>query len=606
MLEVFVYGKNKQGYLELPPAASLDMVVNTENFDEDLTLGEYSLPQDVPMTPNNKAIFGFIEMLNSQPAAEQTQWKCDVGNDGIPEMVDSQITLLENPTTFGYDKGTYSMSISGNKGIFGTLIKNKTLKDISWGRIDFPAGATSRDFATVIMKNDPLINIYPYLRFVPCAIMNFFDDTRPDYNGEFIAQDICNNIVITGPTEDEWVFGRPSAADTHVAAVPGTAEYLDHRTIPFFTWKWIMQKVFAEFGYSISGDWLNDAAWDDAVMYNNMAIEKYSITPTYTDNNREILIQQHFPKKDIGLFLADFQKLFNVKLTFNDGRKVSIDYRKKVLKDNRSLDASKIVNANFLGTPTDFKDKGFTLSFNFDTNDGYSGQRVQDIDKNKLVASVNKFGDLATLVIGRPFEYNDLVYVAAENQYFAYTNGAGITAWQYFSERLFPFVIGVGDYKYETGISPMATYILLNADTDNLDNMDMVAADMKGSYFNKHYTLVEQPFETRIFYAKRILKNGNNLPSSFVHNRDSQNKIRVPVSLAWDGAEGLYNYVWKDWLDFLTNTRKVKAKFTFDQKSYSDLKNTNKISIDGTNYLPVTLYTKIPIREEVEVDMYRV
>ena len=609
MLQLYIYGKKRQGFLDLPQGSSLDMEMFTELFDEELTLGAYSLPGEAGWTDNNKRLLDFAEMLNSPAGSEQNYWRCDVINDGVPEMLDAKFTLLGFDGSFSYDTGKYSYTISGNKGIFGTLIGKKTLRDLSLGKIIFPEGDTSRNFASLVMKGDPYYRQYPYLRFAPVAILNFFDAGRQDYNDEFIAEDIINNMVITGSGPDDWVFGRPLSTNNSIAVEPGSVEYLDYRTIPFFTYKWIIQKIFEEVGYTVQGEWINDTAWDDAVMFNNLAIEKYD-TILFSDINTEIDIAKHLPKKSIATFLRDLQFLFNVKLSFLNGRVVSIDYRKNSLKNKQVMDATKLTGRLFNGTPADYKEKGFTLAYNFDTNDSYNSGRVQEIDPKKLVATIDKYADFATLIIGRPFEYNDLVYVSAENQYYAYTNGVGINAWDYFSEKLFPFSTG-GDgaegqeYEYKTGISPMVTYILYNDGTGKLENKDMAAADMKGSYFNKRFAVVENDFDTRIFFIKMISKNGITVPSSFVASRDINNQKRVPKSLAWAGEDGLYEYCWKDWFNFLINTRKVRTSLNLDQKTYNELKASNKINIAGSCYLPSTIFPKIPLREPVEVELYR-
>jgi hypothetical protein len=396
--------------------------------------------------------------------------------------------------------------------------------------------------------------------------------------------------------------------------VPGTEEYVDHRTIPFFTLKYVVQKVFEQFGYTAEGEWLADASWDDVMLFNNLAIEKYTGTPSYVDVNREIDVAKHFPKKAIGAFLRDLQLFFNVKLSFKTGNKVSIDYRKSSLRSAKIMDVTKLTNRVFNGTVTDYKAKGFTLVFNFDDADSYNSERIKEIDTAKVVATIDKFADFPDLIIGRPFEYNDLVYVKAENQYYAYSNGVGIDAWEYYSEKLFPLNIlpltgeettEEGGYKKETGISPMVTHIQYDDDLDKLVNQDMVAASMPGSYFNKKYNLVENPFGTRVFYIKNLYKNGNILPISFSNNRDRSNFQRVPKSLAWFGDDGLYEYCWREWLQFLSNTRQVKTGLALNQKQYADLRVMDKLRINGIIYLPVNITLKMPLNDEVEVETYR-
>ena len=609
MLQLFVYGNNTSGFLDLTQGASLDMELLTELFDEELTLGDYSLPITIPWSDHNKKILGFIEILNTLPTTEQIYWRCDVWSDGIVEMLDAKLSLLEFDGSFNYEKGTYNFSIAGTKGLFGSQSAKKTLQDIFSPGDKITYTTPTREFATSVMKGD--IDQYPYMRFAPVAIIDFFDTQRPDYNDEFLPLDMVNNIVLHDST---WSFDRPSVADTSIPAVDGTAEYADHRSIPFFTYKWILQKLFAKFGYTVQGEWMNDAAWDDTVMFNNFALEKYNAT--HHDINREIDIKLHLPKKLIGTFLRDLRFLFNLKFSWKNGKVVSIDYRISSLKSNECMEATKLASRAFKATVTDYREKGFTLSFNFDNNDGYYSERIKDIDEKLVVATVNTFGELATLDIGRAVEYNELVYVAAENQYMAYSNGAGINGWEYFSERLMPFLPSSssslsgpgarpGDYKFETGIAPMVTYVLYDEVLDKLVNKDCVAAQMKGSYYNKKYNRVHNDFDTRIFFIKNIVTGGLAVPKSFVNNRDAINTIRVPKSLTWYGPDGLYEYVYKDWFAFLENTKKITAFLSLNKMSYDQFRTKAKIRIDGTVYLPANATLQIPLKDVISVDMYR-
>jgi hypothetical protein len=600
LLQLYVYGNKFKGFLDLVPGTSLDMETLSELFDEELTLGEYSLPLDAPFTDNNKKILGNVEMLNSVPANETLYWRCDVWADGITVRTAAKLTLIAVNGNFSYDAGNYQFTLAGNKGLFGSAIAGFTLQQLVLDKISLN-GLDARTFATNVMKQTAGNTQYSFMKFAPVAIENYFYVNRPDYNGEFLAQDIANNIVINGAS---WKFGRPTSADTTIAAAPGSAEYMDYRTIPFFTYKWICTKIFQQFGYTLTGDWVDDAAWDKAFMFNNFGIEQYDTTAK-TDLSTYIFPAQHLPKKSIGTFLRDLQFFFCIKFSFLDGNIVRMDYRKSSLASKSTMDATAITGNLFNSNMLDYKEKGFTLAFNFDSADAYNGARVQAIDGKQLVATINNFTGFGALIIGRTFNYNDLVYVKAENQYYAYSNGSGTSAWEYFSEKLFPMVIGAGGYSYQTGISPMTTYLLYNPDIDKLINKDMAAVSMPGTYFNKNNTLVENPFEPRIFYIDMLSKSGVVIPASFVHNRDRVGQLRVPVSLAWDGDEGLYATLWKDWLNFLMNTRLVKASLSFNQRSYANFSDAVKIRINGTYYLPHLTTIKIPLQDAAGVELYR-
>lgn len=603
MIQIFVYGKTHKGNIDLAPGSILNMEIFTELFDEEFTLGAYSLPVTAAMTDNNKKIFGFIEMLNTIPDNEQTFWRCDILNDGVPEMMNAKLTLLDYSTDFNYSAGTYTFTVSGNKGMFGSLIGTKTLRDIALPAITYP-GMSSRQFATAVMKKQAGYEKYTYMRFAPVGILNFFDDTRPDYNHEFLAEDLVNDIVLYGSGIDDWEFGRPQSADTSLAATSGTPEYVDYRTIPFFTYKWVLTKLFAQFGYTIKGEWMLDAAWDDTVLFNNFAIEKYD-TGSNTDLAHEITPARHLPKKLISEFLRDLQMLFNLNFSFLDGQTVSMDYRKTSLRIIQPVDATNIAGKLFSATISDYKEKGFALEFSFDSADNLISERVKEIIPSKLVATINKFTDIGTLAIGRPFEFEDIVFVKAENQYMIYANGVGINAWEYFGENLLPYNIGSGENKYTTGVTPMITHIVYNDTSDKLENKDRVACDMAGSYFSKRFSLIEADYDTRIFFIKMVDKGGQNLPSSFSNNKDTAGNKRVPCSLAWHGEDGLYQYCWKEWLEFLSNTRAVKTTLALNAKTYKQIKETNKIRINSTTYLITGMQPNIPLREPVAVDLFR-
>ncbi|HVX50535.1 MAG TPA: hypothetical protein VHB48_10265, partial [Chitinophagaceae bacterium] len=358
-------------------------------------------------------------------------------------------------------------------------------------------------------------------------------------------------------------------------------------------------------GYSVTGDFFDDASYDKAFMFNTQCVETYDLA-TSTDTSTFIYPEKHLPKKSIGTFLRDLQFFFCCKFTFQPGNLVRMDYRKSDLVSKNIFDATAITDRMFQSSTLDYKDQGFKLGFTFDSADSYNGSRVVSVDDKNLVATVNKFGDIASLSIGRPFNANDLIYVKAENQYYCYSNGSGIEAWQYYSEKLFPFVIGAGGYDYECGISPMVTYIITDPDTGNLVNKDMVAADMPGCYYNKYNMPVINPFDTRIFYIDMLSKDhGLSIPSSFVHNRDKSNLIRVPVSFAWDGDEGLYAKQWKDWLSFLQASRLVKATIYFNEWTYTDFEAAVKIKINGTLYLVHQSDVTLPLEIPATIELYR-
>ena len=254
MLQIYIYGENEEGFLDIDPDTFLDVEGMSGIFDEEFSFGEFSIPNTFPWTDNNKRLLGFAERLENF-SKKSYYWRCDVYDDNFPELVNAKLTLLEKNGSLTYRKGKFNASISSTKGLFGTLIRNKKLKDLSLGgKITWNALQDSRHFAYDVMNGQ--YPAYDYFAFAPVAIEDFYDKSRPDYNNEFLARDTVNTVVISG---SNWTFGRPLSNNPTQAVASGHAEYKDYGTIPFFRLKYIFRKVFEDFGFTVDGAFLNRA-----------------------------------------------------------------------------------------------------------------------------------------------------------------------------------------------------------------------------------------------------------------------------------------------------------------------------------------------------------
>lgn len=480
MLQIYVYGKFMEGYLDLPPDTTLQMDITSPAFDDDLTLGEYSLPLEAEFTPHNSRLLGFAEMLNEQYTEDARYWRVNVISDGIPELQDAKMTLLKDAGTFDYRHGRFTFSIAGNKGLFGSLIKGKKLTDLQYdGKITW-ADMDSRQFATAVMKGS--ITRYPFIRFGPVVRENFFDTDRVDYDGEFIVFDTVNNVHVAGGS---WEFGRPSSGNPAVVTTPGQAEYKDFRTIPFLQLYYVTKRIFEEHGYSVTGDFFTSGYFDDLVLDNNRALEKYHINQN-KDVNREILPANHVPDVLIHEYLVALQKRFNLKINFREGRKVDISFKQKKNRQSKTLDITPILVNQYERSYLEFQDQGFTLQNDFGNDDDYYGDAIQDIKDKTLVGTVKTRTELASLNVGRQLTLDDIAFVTAENLYYRVANATTTPVlWEAYSERLDDYVIGKGENTIISALSPLCTYLLLNENTGLVENRDVVAVRQQGSYINK-------------------------------------------------------------------------------------------------------------------------
>lgn len=601
MLQILVYGADATDFLDLAPGTSLQVQEVKPAFDEDLSIGEYSLPIDVPWTGKNRRILSFAEML--QPGNDTYYWRCDVYSDGLPEIIDGKLTMLKKKGLFSYNDGSYSFSISGSKGLFGSMVKKKKLTDLRLGGRITWAALSARAFGEGVMKGE-FPEVAAKICFGPVAIEEFFDTERKDYNDEFIVFDTVNNILVTGAGTNSWSFARPTSANPAVAAAVGTAEYVDYRTIPFFNFYFVLKSIFAEFGHTVTGDFFSKQQWTDLYLFNNFAIEKYD--ETFHDNCREIIPSNHVPDILIKDFLVESFRFFNLEMLFRANRTVEIRYKHTGLRDKHTVNLTDKTSMRFDADQLSYAEDGFTLKFDFDSEDSYPSDRVQELKDLTLVGTVLTRQELLNIDPGRQLTTDDIAFVTAENMYYKVANATvSPVLWDCFSEKLGEYKIGAGDTEIAPTLSPLCTYARENTVTALVENMNRAGCRQKGSFYNTKGLAITNPFGLRIFYLKKVDTAGVSLPTTFVNARDDQNTKRVEISLCWEGADGLYEKLHKTWITFLQKTLQVATKLYVDQAWLEKINQASLLEINGILFVPYSISKQLPLRDAVDVTLYR-
>jgi hypothetical protein len=257
---------------------------------------------------------------------------------------------------------------------------------------------------------------------------------------EFLVLDTANNLIVTGSGIDDWVFGRPDPGGPGAIILPGHDGYTDYRTIPFFKMKFVLRKVFEEFGFSLIGDWMLNTDFDDVVLFNNYAIENYDAA-AFIDLNRTILPQNHMPDMLISDWLKAMFSFFNIFPRFLSGNAVQIVARKDKLKSKKIASLNNVATSEFSSAynteeSSDTTSSGYKLNFNWDSNDGMFGDKVKDITDKNLIATVTTFSALSDIDnSGRTI--NDIAFVTADNMYYQVADATVMPMkWDAYSEKL--------------------------------------------------------------------------------------------------------------------------------------------------------------------------
>lgn len=584
MLSIYIHN-NGGGFLDIEPDAVIDFEELMPAFDEELSTGEYSLPfEGILWTDNNRRLLSHAEQFNNQQP--QAVFTCSVYNNRFPEIVQGKLTILGKAGKHNLRNGKFKTTISGGKGVYGSAIANKKLTDlelggkITWSAID------SRHFAKAHMVDGSYPQYY-YLAFAPLAIPDFFDTSRNDYSGEMLVYDTVNNML-------GGDFARPRSDNPALAATEGTTEYMDYRTIPFFQFKYVLKKCFAEFGYTVTGAIVDDAWSNRLFMYNNRAIEQYSSNGY--DLNRSIVPAQHMPDVTIKDFLVSALGLFGVYPVFSLNGEVQLAYRKD--KTKTVLDINHIIGTRFESEiPEAGIEMGYTLSYQPGDDDNWS-ERVKDISANTIAATVTLASELATLDIGRLFTTDDLVFVESENMYYrpADATSLPVAQWDAFCEKLHDYVKGDGEEKKSYDITPLCRHTVYNEDDALTEIKNYCSIRQKGSYINNRGALVKNEFGLHLFYVRYDVSFFPRV-ISYTHNRFTDNTPLETYSLAWNGPAGLAESFHTSWMNALQKKEEVKARAMLNSRTLAEIKQAGKLQINGVQFTLKKIERSIPQKD---------
>lgn len=594
MLQVYLIGPVESGFLDIEPTVKLDMEGMHDAFDSDFTLGEFSIPIDIDFTDGNVRKLAHANRLVNNKTPEP-YYIVNVYDDGYPELLNAKATILSKHGDLNTRKGKFRLSISGTKGLFGSVIFNKKLADINYGGNIIFTEISSRDFATAVMKgNYPQYN---YLAFAPVAIENFFNKARPDYDNEFLAKDTVNYIVITGSGTNDWEFGRPRSSDPDTPEISGNPEYIDFRTVPFLTLKFVLQKLFNHFGFTVSGALITDNYFDDLYIFNNWSIDVLS-KYLYTDSNRNILLKNHVPDMLVKDFLKAVFSFFKIFMTFS-GSSVVLNYKKQLLANKTPVAFTAFCSPLFETETTTEKENGYTLAYVTDGNDSYYSDRVKDLSDKTLVATVATRSDLDSLDIGRDFSTNDIALVQNENLYYCVADATSfIIKWDCYAENLDSYKTGAGELSSDIGCSTLCQYVEFNGTDALYERRNYLGCRMAGSYMNNKGLRIISPHGLSLFYIKKQVINGVNIPVSFNHNAMPNGTVIEPYSLALNA--GFAQNFHTAWMKLLSNMESVKFSITTNRQALQLYNTAECLEIKSILYIPYKTERSIPAGEDFE------
>lgn len=613
MLQIYCYGPTEAGFLDIPPAAKLDLEALAEPFDEDLTLGEYALPITIPFTPRNLRITGFANRLVNFAKAPITL-KVDIYDNGFPEIQGGKLTILEKKGSFQQPTGQFVATIAGAKGLYGTIIKGRKLSSLSLGGTITFTETSSRAFAQALMTGAyPLIT---NIAFAPLAIQDFFDTERPDYDNEFLAKETVNNIILTGPDPEDWVFGRPQSADPDLPANPGNSEFIDYRTIPFLRLTYVLKKCFEEFGYTPSGPFFSQPWFNNLFLFNNRSIERYN-TASSSDTNRTVNPADHVPDILISEFIKAVCATFGMYPRFTTAGNVEFRFRRDQFRNITIFDLTPHVSADFASTRENpgTEPEPYALAYE---QIPFLGDRTPDLKGRKIVASVATRDALATLDIGRGYNINDIALVESENLFYRVADATATPVlWEAYADNLYPVTVSpdgniipiqqaadatTGD-DYTLPIPVPATYVTLNTVTAAYESRGYLGIKTPGSYINNNLRTITNPCPLAMFYIGPMSTDPGAPPTTFYHNRYPNNTRISRYTLALTGPDGMYQNFHAAWLNTRQQPEVIKIMVKANTDTLQKIRAASQIQLFNTRYLLYRIERAVPMPDTIIIEL---
>lgn len=601
MLSIFVHSGANPGFLDLPANAALQMESFAEAFQLEEEAGEFSLPLDLYWTDNNRLRLGFKERLENFNKTDNW-FIVSVYDDNFPVFTRAKLTLVRKAGKFDYRNGIFSVSVSGTRGIFSSTAKNKKLADLPLGgSIAFPVGMDSREFAYWHYHTG--YTQFPQVRFAPVGWEGYYDQERFDYNGEFLARDTVNNIVETGG--GAWVFGRPTEENPAVAAGATTQQYMDYRTVPFFRIKFLVEKIFTDLGYAVTGEFLSSSDFDNLVLFNNYSIERYSPFEftifTSFDENTLINPANHVPDMLVDEFLKSILPGLGIFPVFTDDKNVVLVYHNNNIQHAGMANCDDVLTDNFESNFIDggARQDGYKLTLATDEDDSYYSERVKDISIKTLVSRVATRADLDDITSGS-LTTDNMVYVQAENMYYVVADAtADPMLWDAFAEELGEYITGAGEKQVDIKFSTLAQFVKLNEETGLYINRGYLGTRQKGTYITRKSVLVKNKFGLRLFYTTPP-GDLNVIPTSYNHNRHADNTLKEKYTLALQLADSIA-VLHKPWQDILQNAEDVKITLLASSEVTERLRRHPKIQVAGVVFFVKKIEKTIPLRQILEL-----
>ncbi|MGZ8535737.1 MAG: hypothetical protein ACXWV4_09385, partial [Flavitalea sp.] len=299
----------EKSQLVLEPKTNIRFEQPSPLFNYDLILGAHSFPVKVPTQPNRK-VLNFPDLIDNKVGFLQNE-PCYIqmgGNNWFEGCI--KINSVNRDFT--------SVSLLSGTGAFANLINSKKLSDLKLGGIrNLPPDVFS------IVEHARLSAVEGNMDYVffPYKNSDFYGNANNDYCGYVNEWDYDNGTFFHNTATNKYCLS------------------------PLVFVHYLLRCIFEEHGYSVSGEFFEDAELKTLVLFNNTAMEHDSGF-YLNEYSNYIDLRNHVPKVSIGAFLIALRKLFGIDFFFHKSRKhVEVRFLKTIIRNSRVNDYTDITSS---------------------------------------------------------------------------------------------------------------------------------------------------------------------------------------------------------------------------------------------------------------------
>lgn len=556
MLDLKIAGES----VDLYPDATITIDEESPVFEKDTIPGGYSFPFTLPITPRNRRILGFPERIEKAGAMTRE----------LPfELFFMGRLRLSGTVSVTEVEDEYRAYLQVSNGDLNSRLKDLKLKDLDLG------GTRTWEWKTEYNRRTDDFALFPVY--------------NPEFGKYTTDPAFANNKYRLNSFESGAFY---HVDETHYVICP----------FPFLTY--IIQQIFKHLELQVIENILaSDPDFQDLVLYTNFDITSQSIaynmeevvigTDVFgNDITQQVNVGSNFRVQDewnmadlmpdmlVSDFLKSLRNKLNLAVIVEAGGKVRIVKRTNLVNQafTRNITEKVTGSPSILSiTPPD----GFKLSQIQDTTDLLFKDFWQDIEPvisylKDPVANTAELGALEPTI-------NEIRLVQSLNKYYRYqkqNTGTWYYGWQEFSLPYQNYLSGNREETFESAFSTL----------DMVDYQRVIGGPfIRMPYTKQQGNCSEAPeytdFKARLLLYRGLLNDSTNnpTPSGSNDNLDREGNVLAGknLTLSYEGAYGLYEQLWKDYIAWWMNRKQVNWMV----KNPDELQFNEKYAIDGKHYL---------------------